>query len=236
MHCWTSTRSCTLTSPLTSLKYVTPSKLPKTTVHFYPQWFISLSGPPADSEDSVSVWSRAPSPLRGTTLEIFIQLMTHSSTSLIMSFSMQGEENIEAQHVFALCLHAELVPATVQDYREKLLHLRKLRHDLVQRSLPQWPPTTSQQVLLRKGYSAKNDHLSRFVDMFRNDWKYFSLFICEIFLTLTQGTCTFRYLCVTSSQCSMSTSGLCGMQSLSWLCECDIISDILTFFSCFTSR
>ncbi|XP_056878552.1 small subunit processome component 20 homolog [Takifugu flavidus] len=61
----------------------------------------------------------------------------------------EGEENVEAQPVFALCLQAELVPATVQDYREKLLHLRKLRHDLVQRSLPQGPHTTFQQVPLR---------------------------------------------------------------------------------------
>lgn len=61
-------------------------------------------------------------------------------------FSAQGEESVEALPVFALCLHAELVPATVQDYREKLLHLRKLRHDLVQRSLPQGPPTAFQQV------------------------------------------------------------------------------------------
>lgn len=64
-----------------------------------------------------------------------------------VSFSVQGEENVEAQPVFALCLQAELVPATVQDYREKLLHLRKLRHDLVQRSLPQGPRSTFQQVL-----------------------------------------------------------------------------------------
>ncbi|XP_075712813.1 small subunit processome component 20 homolog [Rhinoderma darwinii] len=34
--------------------------------------------------------------------------------------------------VFSILLQAELVPATVHDYREKLLHLRKLRHDLVQ--------------------------------------------------------------------------------------------------------
>lgn len=63
-------------------------------------------------------------------------------------FSVQGEENVEVQPVFALCLHAELVPATVQDYREKLLHLRKLRYDLVQPSLPQGPPATFQQVCL----------------------------------------------------------------------------------------
>lgn len=50
------------------------------------------------------------------------------------------------QPVFAFCLQAELVPASVQDYRDKLLHLRKLRHDLVQRSLPQGPQATFQQV------------------------------------------------------------------------------------------
>ncbi|XP_037315787.2 small subunit processome component 20 homolog isoform X2 [Pungitius pungitius] len=61
----------------------------------------------------------------------------------------EGEESVEVQPVFALCLQAELVPATVQDYRDKLLHLRKLRHDLVQRSLPQGPPGTFQQVPLR---------------------------------------------------------------------------------------
>uniref|UniRef100_A0A8C9YSM5 UTP20 small subunit processome component n=1 Tax=Sander lucioperca TaxID=283035 RepID=A0A8C9YSM5_SANLU len=58
-------------------------------------------------------------------------------------------ENVEVQPVFAVCLQAELVPASVQDYRDKLLHLRKLRHDLVQRSLPQGPPGTFQQVPLR---------------------------------------------------------------------------------------
>ncbi|XP_071357681.1 small subunit processome component 20 homolog isoform X2 [Trachinotus anak] len=61
----------------------------------------------------------------------------------------EGEESVEVQLVFAVCLQAELVPASVQDYRDKLLHLRKLRHDLVQRSLPQGPPGTFQQVPLR---------------------------------------------------------------------------------------
>uniref|UniRef100_A0A1A8IIM6 UTP20, small subunit (SSU) processome component, homolog n=3 Tax=Nothobranchius kuhntae TaxID=321403 RepID=A0A1A8IIM6_NOTKU len=51
----------------------------------------------------------------------------------------EGEEHVKVQAVFAICLLAELVPASVQDYREKLLHLRKLRHDLVQRCLPQGP-------------------------------------------------------------------------------------------------
>ncbi|XP_040003243.1 small subunit processome component 20 homolog isoform X2 [Xiphias gladius] len=59
------------------------------------------------------------------------------------------EENVEVQPVFAVCLQAELVPASVQDYRDKLLHLRKLRHDLVQRSLPKGLPDSFQQVPLR---------------------------------------------------------------------------------------
>ncbi|XP_073401122.1 small subunit processome component 20 homolog [Dendrobates tinctorius] len=40
----------------------------------------------------------------------------------------EGEDSA----VFSVLLQAELVPATVHLYREKLLHLRKLRHDLVQ--------------------------------------------------------------------------------------------------------
>uniref|UniRef100_M3ZWC6 UTP20 small subunit processome component n=1 Tax=Xiphophorus maculatus TaxID=8083 RepID=M3ZWC6_XIPMA len=61
----------------------------------------------------------------------------------------EDDESVEAQSVFAVCLLAELVPASVQDYREKLLHLRKLRHDLVQRCLPRGPPATFQQAPLR---------------------------------------------------------------------------------------
>ncbi|KAK7901998.1 hypothetical protein WMY93_018767 [Mugilogobius chulae] len=61
----------------------------------------------------------------------------------------EGEETVEVQCVFAVCLQAELVPASVQQYREKLLHLRKLRHDLVHRSLPVGPAGAFQQVPLR---------------------------------------------------------------------------------------
>ncbi|XP_013889359.1 small subunit processome component 20 homolog, partial [Austrofundulus limnaeus] len=61
----------------------------------------------------------------------------------------EGEESAEVQSVFTICLLAEQVPASVQDYKEKLLHLRKLRHDLVQRNLPLGPPGTFQQVPLR---------------------------------------------------------------------------------------
>ncbi|XP_015982509.2 small subunit processome component 20 homolog isoform X1 [Rousettus aegyptiacus] len=45
----------------------------------------------------------------------------------------------ERQSVFAILRQAELVPATVNDYREKLLHLRKLRHDVVQTAVPDGP-------------------------------------------------------------------------------------------------
>lgn len=70
---------------------------------------------------------------------------------------VQGEDNVEVQSVFAVCLQAELVPASVHDYREKLLHLRKLRHDLVPRSLPRGPPGTIQQVWRRAGMKAWQD-------------------------------------------------------------------------------
>ncbi|KAM4569832.1 small subunit processome component 20 homolog [Odontesthes bonariensis] len=83
------------------------------------------------------------SKIRLLTLRIFSQFEAE------LPPQAEGEEGAEAQAVFAVCLQAELVPASVQDYREKLLHLRKLRHDLVQRSLPQGPPGAFQQVPLR---------------------------------------------------------------------------------------
>lgn len=70
---------------------------------------------------------------------------------------VQGEDNVEVQSVFAVCLQAQLVPASVHDYREKLLHLRKLRHDLVPRSLPRGPPGTIQQVGRRAVMKAWQD-------------------------------------------------------------------------------
>lgn len=80
-----------------------------------------------------------------------MKLINYGTTACVFIYasvspSIQGEESVEVQPVFAVCLQAELVPASVQDYREKLLHLRKLRHDLVQRSLPQGPPGSFQQV------------------------------------------------------------------------------------------
>ncbi|XP_033283525.2 small subunit processome component 20 homolog [Orcinus orca] len=52
---------------------------------------------------------------------------------------MEDDELSERQFVFAILRQAELVPATVNDYREKLLHLRKLRHDVVQTAVPDGP-------------------------------------------------------------------------------------------------
>ncbi|XP_024150464.1 small subunit processome component 20 homolog [Oryzias melastigma] len=83
------------------------------------------------------------SKIRLLTLRIFCQFEAE------LPAQVEGEESVEVQPVFAVCMQAEVVPASVQDYRDKLLHLRKLRHDLVQRSLPNGPPGTFQQVPLR---------------------------------------------------------------------------------------
>ncbi|KAM8884134.1 small subunit processome component 20 homolog [Synchiropus picturatus] len=76
-----------------------------------------------------------------------LRILSHFKPEL--STQTESEENVEVQSVFTVCLQAELVPASVQDYREKLLHLRKLRFDLVQRNLPQAPHGFFQQVPLR---------------------------------------------------------------------------------------
>uniref|UniRef100_A0A4W4DWA7 UTP20 small subunit processome component n=1 Tax=Electrophorus electricus TaxID=8005 RepID=A0A4W4DWA7_ELEEL len=73
-----------------------------------------------------------------------LRIMSHFEAELPRP--AEGEEGSGAQSVFAICLQAEQVPATVQDYREKLLHLRKLRQDLVR---PQLPCGPFQQVPLR---------------------------------------------------------------------------------------
>ncbi|XP_037702214.1 small subunit processome component 20 homolog isoform X2 [Choloepus didactylus] len=52
---------------------------------------------------------------------------------------MEDDGLSERQSAFAVLRQAELVPATVNDYREKLLHLRKLRHDVVQTAVPSGP-------------------------------------------------------------------------------------------------
>ncbi|KAL2102527.1 hypothetical protein ACEWY4_001695 [Coilia grayii] len=69
----------------------------------------------------------------------FLSLRIVSHFEAKLARPAEAEETLDRQCVFAMCLQAEQVPATVQDYREKLLHLRKLRHDLVQPCLPTGP-------------------------------------------------------------------------------------------------
>ncbi|XP_054974485.1 small subunit processome component 20 homolog [Sorex araneus] len=52
---------------------------------------------------------------------------------------MEDDGPSERRSAFAILRQAELVPATVSDYREKLLHLRKLRHDVVRTAVPGGP-------------------------------------------------------------------------------------------------
>ncbi|KAJ1163535.1 hypothetical protein NDU88_003993 [Pleurodeles waltl] len=66
-----------------------------------------------------------------------IRILNHFETQLRANPESAGAE--EHQSVFAILLQAELVPATVHDYREKLLHLRRLRHDLVSSSVSNGP-------------------------------------------------------------------------------------------------
>uniref|UniRef100_A0A8C0GJE3 UTP20 small subunit processome component n=1 Tax=Chelonoidis abingdonii TaxID=106734 RepID=A0A8C0GJE3_CHEAB len=66
-----------------------------------------------------------------------IRILSHLEAQLPTSTKDDGTG--ELQSVFAILLQAELVPATVNDYREKLLHLRKLRHDMVQSAVPDGP-------------------------------------------------------------------------------------------------
>ncbi|XP_032139103.1 small subunit processome component 20 homolog [Sapajus apella] len=63
-----------------------------------------------------------------------IRILNHFEVQL--PESMEDDGVSEQQSVFAILRQAELVPATVNDYREKLLHLRKLRHDVVQTAVP----------------------------------------------------------------------------------------------------
>uniref|UniRef100_A0A6I8STV5 UTP20 small subunit processome component n=1 Tax=Xenopus tropicalis TaxID=8364 RepID=A0A6I8STV5_XENTR len=82
-----------------------------------------------------------------TMVEIFTKLQNNISTnsSKVRLLTIRILNNFDApltsaleemqregsQSLFSILLQAELVPATVHEYREKLLHLRKLRHDLV---------------------------------------------------------------------------------------------------------
>ncbi|XP_060101236.1 small subunit processome component 20 homolog [Heteronotia binoei] len=66
-----------------------------------------------------------------------VRILSHFDALLPTSTEDVGSG--ELQFVFAILLQAELVPASVNDYREKLLHLRKLRHDMVQSMIPEGP-------------------------------------------------------------------------------------------------
>nr|XP_021495750.1 small subunit processome component 20 homolog isoform X1 [Meriones unguiculatus] len=66
-----------------------------------------------------------------------VRILNHFDVQLPVL--MEDDGLSERQSAFAVLRQAELVPATVSDYREKLLHLRKLRHDVVQSAVPQGP-------------------------------------------------------------------------------------------------
>ncbi|XP_028601568.2 small subunit processome component 20 homolog isoform X2 [Podarcis muralis] len=66
-----------------------------------------------------------------------IRILNHFDVPLPVGSEDMGVG--ELQSVFAILLQAELVPASINDYREKLLHLRKLRHDAVQSLTPAGP-------------------------------------------------------------------------------------------------
>uniref|UniRef100_A0A8C3M1A3 UTP20 small subunit processome component n=1 Tax=Chrysolophus pictus TaxID=9089 RepID=A0A8C3M1A3_CHRPC len=63
-----------------------------------------------------------------------VRILNHFETP--PSTVMVSDGTGDLQSVFAILLQAELVPATVNDYREKLLHLRKLRCDIVLSAIP----------------------------------------------------------------------------------------------------
>ncbi|XP_062441952.1 small subunit processome component 20 homolog [Rhea pennata] len=63
-----------------------------------------------------------------------IRILNHFETPLPVPVEVDGTADL--QSVFAILLQAELVPATVNDYREKLLHIRKLRCDIVRSAIP----------------------------------------------------------------------------------------------------
>lgn len=116
-------------------------------------FFPTDPGSPADPEDSLSVWGGATPSGWGRTFGLNRSWVFRIDKLIYFDAlicSLQGEDAVEVQPVFAACLQAELVPASVQDYREKLLHLRKLRYDLVQRTLPLGPDAIFQQVLRKR--------------------------------------------------------------------------------------
>lgn len=66
-----------------------------------------------------------------------LQILTHFTVRLP---SIEGFE-ADRDSVFQTCLNAELVPLSVQDYRQRLLYLQRLDYSNVQNALPQGPFT-----------------------------------------------------------------------------------------------
>ncbi|NWH65197.1 UTP20 protein, partial [Geococcyx californianus] len=63
-----------------------------------------------------------------------LRILSHFENPLLTRVESDGTK--ELQPLFAILLQAELLPATLNDYRDKLLHLRKLRCDIVQSAIP----------------------------------------------------------------------------------------------------
>uniref|UniRef100_A0A8C7G581 UTP20 small subunit processome component n=1 Tax=Oncorhynchus kisutch TaxID=8019 RepID=A0A8C7G581_ONCKI len=135
-----------------------------------------------------------------------LRILTHFEAELKPS-----EDSVEVQPVFAVCFQAELVPASVQDYREKLLHLRKLRHDLVERSLPQGTQGTFQQVPLRY-------LMSMLFINFKPLWDP----VIELIVTHARGMDNKDFWRVYHEQLEL-VAGLAGECVLIWEPGCDVI-------------
>ncbi|XP_063164718.1 small subunit processome component 20 homolog [Candoia aspera] len=86
---------------------------------------------------------------KGTLMELFSKLQFNISSSvpkvrlltirILSRFDDLLSTGIQDVGLFGMLLQAELVPANVNDYREKLLYLSKLRYDLVQYLIPEGP-------------------------------------------------------------------------------------------------
>ncbi|XP_053937766.1 small subunit processome component 20 homolog [Cuculus canorus] len=63
-----------------------------------------------------------------------VRILNHFQDPL--STEVEDDDTEELLPLFTILLQAELVPATVNDYRDKLVHLRKLRYDIVQSVIP----------------------------------------------------------------------------------------------------
>ncbi|XP_033739688.1 small subunit processome component 20 homolog isoform X2 [Pecten maximus] len=66
-----------------------------------------------------------------------LRILTHFTVRLPFVEGFEADRD----SVFQTCLNAELVPLTVQDYRQRLLYLQRLDYSNVQNSIPQGPFT-----------------------------------------------------------------------------------------------